>query len=193
MKEVSPSCERNKQVIAEALDGVMPKSGVVLEVASGTGQHIAHFAERFSALTFIPSDRNDELFHSIASWSEGLENVKPAITLDVLGEQELPKCDVVFNANMIHISPPETLGGLMSVAGRALNDDGRLALYGPFKRNGEHTSESNVKFEEWVKSKDPSYSVRDLEEVAKAASENGLRLAEIVAMPANNFLLVFQK
>ena len=188
--------ERNKGPILEVLERVLPKQGTVLEIASGTGQHVIHFAQHLPALTFIPSDIDESNLESIRAWlaEAGLPNVLPPLRLDVTSEDwAAGEVNAIVNANMIHISPWECTEGLLAGAERYLSARGVLALYGPFRINGEHTAPSNAEFDADLKRRDARWGVRDLETVVALAHEHGLHFTERVAMPANNQTLVFRR
>ncbi len=188
--------ERNKGPILEVLERVLPKQGTVLEIASGTGQHVIHFAQHLPALTFIPSDIDESNLESIRAWlaEAGLPNVLPPLRLDVTSEDwAAGEVNAIVNANMIHISPWECTEGLLAGAERYLSARGVLALYGPFRINGEHTAPSNAEFDADLKRRDARWGVREFEIVVALAHEHGLHFAERVAMPANNQTLVFRR
>lgn len=192
-----PAAERNRGPILEILARVLPKRGRVLEVASGTGQHVAHFAQALPHLHWQPSDVDSNMHDSVAAWTEGLANVLEPIVLDVTQHPwALPTGDAyaaIYNANMIHIAPWEVCVGLMRGASEVLPVGGVLVLYGPFRMGGEHTAESNARFDESLRSRDARFGVRNLEDVVAMADEHGLQLTERIAMPANNLMLVFTK
>ena len=193
-KEIAPSAERNKGPILEVLARVLPASGDVLEIGSGTGQHVAHFAKALPALTFQPSERDAGRHASIAAWirDEGLRNVRPPIAFDLTGlPWPVREADAIVCINVIHISPWEATLALMRGAGAILRPRGVLVTYGPYKRGGAHTAPSNEEFDASLRSRNARWGVRDMETVSAIASLQGLRLMETVAMPANNFTLVF--
>lgn len=192
----APAAERNKQPILDVLRRVLPASGTVLEVASGTGQHVAHFAAALPALTWQPSDRTDQEFASIVAWcaSTGASNARPPLVLDVTREPwPLATVDAIFCANMIHIAPWQACLGLLRGAGRHLAPGAPLVLYGPFRIGGEHTAPSNAAFDADLRARDPAWGVRDLDEVARVAASHGLELEERVAMPANNLTVILRR
>jgi len=194
-RETAPSPERNKQPILEVLARVLPQRGLVLEIGSGTGQHVAHFAKALPALTFQPSEMDVERHPSIEAWAAAgsLSNVKPPLAIDVTKRPWLVSAaDAVVCINVIHISPWHATLALMEGAGALLPAGGVLVTYGPYRRGGRHTAPSNEEFDASLKSRDPEWGVRDMEEVQAAADRAGLRLEETVAMPANNFTLVFR-
>jgi hypothetical protein len=191
-----PAAERNKGPILDVLARVLPARGTVLEIASGTGQHVIHFARALPGLTWQPSDQDAELRQSIALRvaEEGLANINAAFDLDVTRlPWPLRSADAVLCINMIHVAPwPATLA-MLEGAGALLATQQVLFLYGPYRRFGRHTSPSNEQFDYDLRAHDPAWGVRDLEAVSEAAESHGFALAEIVAMPANNFSLVFKQ
>ena len=194
LRRHAPAAERNRGPIASVLGRVLPKEGTVLEIASGTGQHAAHFAAAFPSLTWQPTELEEESFGSIAAWTEGLPNVRPPLRIDASADAwPVATVEAVFNANLIHISPWETGRGLIRGAARHLSAAGVLVLYGPYRIGGAHTAPSNAAFDADLRARDPSWGVRDLEAVEDEAGANGLILAERVPMPANNQTVVFRR
>ena len=191
-----PAAERNKGPILDILTRVLPKQGVVLEIASGTGQHVVNFAKALPGLTWQPSDPDPELRDSIALrvQEQHLENVKPPIDLDVTKlPWPLQTADAVVCINMIHVAPwPATLA-LLEGTKALLPTQRVLFLYGPYRRFGQHTSKSNEQFDSDLRAHDPEWGLRDLEAVSTAAASSGFVLAEVVEMPANNFSLIFER
>ncbi len=193
---VAPAAERNQGPIASVLGQVLPAHGRVLEIASGTGQHLMHFAARFPALHWQPSDPSDDALHSIAAYRErdGLSNVSAPLQLSAEDHTwNLAPVDAIFCANMIHIAPWSATLGLLRNAAALLPPRGLLVLYGPFKRAGEHTAPSNVAFDAWLHGQDPRWGVRNLEDVDAAAHAHGLHREQLFEMPANNLTVVFTK
>lgn len=192
----APAAERNKGPILEVLKRFLPESGLVLEIASGTGQHVAHFATALPSLTWQPTDLDPEHLISIAAWRRhsGLQNVRPPFELDV-GSNPWPveRADAVLCCNMIHIAPWAATKGLLKGAARVLVPGGVLFLYGPYRRFGAHTAPSNAAFDADLRARDPEWGLRDMEEVVALAAKNGLSLVEIVSMPANNFSIIFRR
>jgi SAM-dependent methyltransferase len=191
-----PATERNRHAILEVLQSFFPKTGTCLEIASGSGEHLTHFAQNLTGVTFQPSDLEADCLDSIQAWADhlGLSNVRPPRRLDTTqADWDMAKQDVILCINMIHISPWEATLGLMQKAGDLLNQGGFLYLYGPYRRFGAHTAPSNESFNAFLKEKDPRFGVRDLEEVEALATENGLTRTQLVEMPANNFSVVFQR
>jgi SAM-dependent methyltransferase len=194
VRRSAPSAERNKGPILEVLRRVLPEHGTVLEIASGTGQHTAHFAQSLPALEFQPTEADGEMLPSIAAWCEGLANVRAPFVFDI-GKLPWPveRADAILCINMIHIAPWQATLDLMKGAAQTLGVGGVLVLYGPYRRFGAHTAPSNEAFDSDLRSRNPEWGIRDLEKVAEVASGHGLSLEEAVAMPANNFTVVFRK
>jgi hypothetical protein len=191
-RRFSPAAERNKQPILELLTRVLPPRGVALEIASGTGQHVAHFARGMPRWTWQPSDSDPAALASIAAWCAGLDNVRAPLLLDVMSaEWSVPTVDAIYCANMLHIAPWATCGALMRAAARHLSSDGKLVTYGPFLLEGEHTAPSNLAFDADLRARNRQWGVRRLEDVLAQADASGLALQEDAAMPANNLALVF--
>ncbi len=196
LRETAPAAERNKQPILEVLARVLPPRGLVLEIGSGTGQHVAHFAQAFPTLAFQPSELDVALHASIQAWvaASRVSNVKPPLAIDLtLDPWPVAAADAVVCINVIHISPWAATLGLMAGAGRILPAGGVLVTYGPYTRGGVHTSQSNEAFDASLRARNPRWGVRDLDQVAEAAGHEGLALVEVVPMPAHNFTLVWQK
>lgn len=194
---------RNREPILGVLKRVIAPGAYVLEIASGSGEHAIHFAKNLSRVEWQPSDPDENARTSVAAWIEhdGAENIAAPLDLNVEEEgwekRFVSGYDAIIAINMIHISPWEATLGLMRGAGvllaNARRGPGILYTYGAYKRGGEHTAPSNEAFDGWLKDRDPSYGVRDLEEVEAVANANGLRLREIIEMPANNLSLVFER
>jgi hypothetical protein len=191
-----PAAERNKGPILDVLARVLPERGVVLEVASGTGQHVIHFAKALPNLTWQPSDPDAELRESIARRveEERLANVNLPVDLDVARlPWPWPAADAVLCINMIHVAPWSATLALIEGAKALLPIRQVLYLYGPYRRFGRHTSESNAQFDSDLRAQNAEWGLRDLEGVSDAAGRAGFVLTEIVDMPANNFSLVFRR
>jgi hypothetical protein len=192
----APATQRNREPILAVLARVLAAPGVVLEIASGSGEHAAFFGKRLPHLTWQPSDIEAELLESIDGWVAEAEatNVRPAVLLDVTSEAwPVEPLQGIFCANMIHIAPVEACEGLLRGAARHLVPGGAFVLYGPFREGGVHTAESNARFDEDLKARNPSWGVRNLDDVVARASELGLVHVETVRMPANNLTVVFRK
>jgi hypothetical protein len=181
---------------------LMGKSGDVVEVGSGTGQHAVHFAKHTPGITWWPSDLNENHLKSIEAWRaySALPNIRPPLRIDLTDPAWCPAMHdgsgpsqllAVFCANVIHIAPWRVAEGLFAGAGRYLRRDGHLFLYGPFKRNGRHTAMSNAVFDTSLRQQDAEWGVRDIADIENLAAGAGLGLIETVPMPANNMMLVF--
>ncbi|NVH77316.1 DUF938 domain-containing protein [Paraburkholderia sp. JPY432] len=195
-RQHSPSAERNREPILAVLRDALPARGRVLEIASGTGEHAIWFAGALPGLDWQPSDADEEARESIAAWTAhaGLANVREPLALDVhQPDWGVDALDAVVCINMIHISPWSAAQALIDGAGRRLVDGGVLYLYGPYRRGGAHTAPSNEAFEQWLKSRNPEWGVRDMEAIVALGDAAGLTCERVVAMPANNFSLVFRK
>lgn len=191
-----PAPERNKDPILEVLRRVLPPRGRVLEIASGTGQHVVHFAQALPGLAWQPSDPEAPHRESIQERVAvaGLANVAVPLVLDVRDRPwPVAEIDAIVCINMIHISPWEATLALLQEAGTVLPADGVLYLYGPYRREGRHTAPSNEAFDADLRGRNPEWGVRDLEEVERLAGDSGLVLDAIVAMPANNLSVVFRR
>ncbi len=200
----APAFHRNHQPIWAELSAFLAgKVGDVLEIGSGTGQHVVAFAQQAPDITWWPIDIDAAYLRSIAAWRAhaGLANIRPPRRIDVADPGwavdpalELPsEVLAIFSANVIHIAPWEVAQGLVAGAAHLLRPDGRLFLYGPFKRDGRHTAESNAAFDASLRHQNAEWGVRDMTDVSDAAESAGLNLIETVAMPANNFILVFAR
>jgi hypothetical protein len=188
-----PSAERNKQPIADVLARVLPPTGLVLEIASGTGQHAEHFARAFPHLEWQPTERDDDLRAAIAERVRraALPNLRAPLRFDVHGEgPPLAAVAAIVSINMIHIAAWSACAALLEHAERWLAPGAPLVLYGPFKRGGKHTAPSNAAFDASLRSRDPEWGVRDLDDVVALARGHRLALGEIVQMPANNLTVV---
>lgn len=192
----SPAAERNRAPILAELQRRLAPSGLALEVASGSGQHAAHFAAGLPGWRWQPTEADPAARASIADWCAGLANVLPALPLDVLAPAwpGVPAgVDAMFCANLLHIAPWAATAGLMQGAARHLAPVGRLFLYGPFFVDGEPAAPGNLAFDADLRARDPAWGVRRLVDVVGEAQRAGLRLGERIAMPANNLLLVFDQ
>ncbi len=193
----APAVARNRDAILDVLRLYLPSRGLVLEVASGSGEHAVHFAEASPAeLRFQPTDPDPEARISIDAWtaSTGLANVAPALALDATSPTwPVERAEIVICVNMIHDAPWAATIGLMRGAARVLTPDGTLLVYGPFRRGGKHTAPSNAAFDESLRARDPAAGVRDLESVVKLARASGFEAPEIHEMPANNLSLAFRR
>lgn len=196
MKKVWPAAQRNAAHILEILERVLPTPGLTLEIASGTGQHAAHFAQAMPSIRWQPTEYDQTSLPSIDAWREesGLENFLPAAHLDVMSDVwPVSAADSVFCANMIHIAPWACCLGLFEGAGRVTSDGGLLVLYGPFLESDVETTESNLGFDASLRSRNPEWGIRHLDEVEAVANRAGFVLEERVSMPANNLCLMFRR
>jgi SAM-dependent methyltransferase len=196
---------RNHQPIRAVLQQFLAgKCGDVVEAGSGTGQHVVDFARHIPEITWWPSDLNAQHLKSIAAWRAhaGLANIRPPLPIDLSDPEWCAEMhngsgptnlQAVFCANVIHIAPWRVAEGLFAGAGRYLRAEGRLLLYGPFKRGGEHTAPSNAAFDKSLREQNAEWGVRDVDDLRKLAASAGLRLVESVEMPANNLILVFER
>ncbi len=199
----SPSFERNFSAITAALRPLLDgKGGAVLEIGSGTGQHVAHWAGEFPGLTWAPSDIQPEHHASIEAWRRVLAppNLRAPLALDATDDwtaqdevAALGPLAAVIALNVIHIAPWAVAEGIVAGAARALGPGGVLAFYGPFRRGGLHTAESNAAFDASLRAEDPEWGVRDLDEVARLAGEAGFGPARVSEMPANNLVVAFAR
>ena len=192
----APSAARNREPILEVLRRHLPATGLVLEIASGTGEHAVHFSSALPGITWQPTDREDDAIASIAAHraAAALPNLRAPVRLDVSVQNwPVTQADAVIAINMIHIAPWSAGEALIQGAGRILPVGGKLFFYGPFRENGVHNAPSNEAFDADLKARNPLWGIRDIELVKATAGLNGLRLIDRVKMPANNLTLVFQR
>ncbi|MEP7349963.1 MAG: DUF938 domain-containing protein [Sphingorhabdus sp.] len=194
-KRHAPATERNRDAIVEVLRTVLPVTGLVLEVASGTGQHVVHFARSFPALDWQPSDPDPAGLASIAAWRQESElpNLLPPVELDAAASWPVYTADAIACINMVHIAPWAATLGLLTGAARILPQGAPLYLYGPYRQHDVVTAPSNEQFDISLKSRNPEWGLRDVEDVTAAADAVGLKLESIVEMPANNLSLIFRR
>ena len=193
---VAPSAARNREPILAVLRNHLPSHGLVLEVASGSGEHTVHFARALPDLTFQPSDPDPQARASIEAWrsAEGLHNIRAVLALDAAeAAWPITTADAVVCVNMIHIAPWVSAVGLVRGAAKLLPAGGVLYLYGPFRRGGAHTAPSNAAFDYSLRMQNPQWGVRDLEAVAALAQSHGFDEPVVEQMPANNLSLIFRK
>ncbi|HEX6375964.1 MAG TPA: DUF938 domain-containing protein [Allosphingosinicella sp.] len=196
MRRHAPATERNREPIAAVLREVLPASGTVLEVASGTGEHATFLAGLFPALRWQPSDPDAEAIASIRAWRDeaGLANLLEPLRLDAAAEDwPVAAADAILCVNMVHISPWAATVGLMRGAGRLLAPGAPLILYGPYRRAGVPTAPSNVAFDASLRARDPGWGLRELEAVQAEAAKHGLGRDGLYEMPANNVTAVFRR
>jgi SAM-dependent methyltransferase len=198
-RQFSPSAARNCEPIREVLTRVLPKKGIVLEIGSGTGEHVICFAKALPKLVWLPSDPDPASRASIEAWiaTEELANVRAPAAVDVReaiwGAEDDAPFDAVISLNMVHIAPWEAALGLLAGAGRLLRPNGVLFFYGPFMQGGAHTAASNAAFDADLKRRESRWGVRDVDDLVREAAPHRLELREVMPMPANNRSLVFVK
>jgi SAM-dependent methyltransferase len=192
----SPAAERNRQPILQALRRALPARARVLEVASGTGQHAQHFASACAGWDWQPSEAGPAALAAIDARCRGLANVRPALALDLLAATPWPvgttPYDALYVANLLHIAPWAVCPALMRGAAAHLARGGVLVLYGPYRQDGVPTAPSNQAFDADLKARDAAWGLRELSAIEREAAALGLGLQDVVAMPANNLLLVFR-
>lgn len=194
--QLSAAVARNRDPILGVLRRVLPASGTVLEIASGSGEHAVHFTGSLPGLTWQPSDQDAEYLASIAAHRKiaNLPNLRAPIILDVtMVPWPIARADAVFCCNMIHIAPWSAAEGLMAGAGHTLGGGGVLFLYGPYREPGMPTTPGNEAFDLSLRSRNPAWGLRDTGEVIGLAARNGIDFVERIAMPSNNLSLVFRK
>ncbi|NER95858.1 MAG: DUF938 domain-containing protein [Symploca sp. SIO1B1] len=211
-RQYAPATKRNREAILEVLQQVLPNNCTVLEIASGTGEHGVFFAPRMGNRKWLPSEPNPLLLASIEAWQtyQPADNLYPPLELDVCDSvwpvetrvsptwlqsfdfETFPLAAMV-NINMIHIAPWLTCLGIMAGASRILPSGGILYMYGPFKQDGKHTAPSNAAFDATLRSQNPQWGVRDLNDVVEVARARDLSLLTTYQMPANNLSVVFQR
>jgi SAM-dependent methyltransferase len=192
----APAVARNRDPIVDVLRNWLPASGLVLEIASGTGEHAAYFAARFPQLDWQPSDVHPDALRSIAAWRSDadLPNLRPPLTIDASSpDWPIDAADAVLSINMVHISPWESALGLLDGAARLLPSGAPLILYGPWLRDGVATAPSNLDFDQDLKRRDPRWGLRRVEDFAAAAADRGLSLEATEMMPANNTMLLLRR
>jgi SAM-dependent methyltransferase len=192
----APAAARNREPILVVLRDCLPRPALVLEIASGTGEHAVWFSNAVPGLTWQPTDLDEEALRSIAAWRDasGPPNLLPPLCLDAAAEiWPVAHADAVVAINMVHIAPWNATTGLIGGAARVLPPGGVLFLYGPFREGGEHTSAGNVAFDADLRARDPSWGIRDLDEITAFASQHGFKAPERIAMPANNLSVVFRR
>jgi cyclopropane fatty-acyl-phospholipid synthase-like methyltransferase len=195
MMNQSPACERNKDVIAEQLQSAFAQCKQVLEIGSGSGQHVLHFAQQMPDIIWQPMDFGEYFSGLQYNLQNRPDNILAPFELSLSNTPWLPNTafDGLFSANTLHIMSWEHVIGFFECAGKQINSGGVLCIYGPFKYQGEFTSQSNAGFEQWLKQRDPLSGVRDFEAVCDLALQNGLDFVSDQPMPANNQFLIFHK
>ncbi len=191
-----PSTKNNRDLILSIIKLYLPNKGNIIETASGTGEHIVYFAEKFPLLSWYPTDKNSNMFWAIKKRSLQLKNVSSPKVLDLcenVNSSQKKYFNALLNINMIHISPWEACIGLFSLANKILNNEGFVYLYGPYKKNNLHTSQSNEEFDQKLRIKNPSWGVRSIEEVTCVSKKYGFFLYKSHEMPSNNYSHIFYK
>ncbi|HWI86719.1 MAG TPA: DUF938 domain-containing protein [Sphingomonas sp.] len=194
IRRSSPAALRNREPILDVLRTVLPRDGLALELASGSGEHVIHFAAALPNLTWQPSDPSADALASIGAWvaAENPKNVLPPLDLDATAETwPIERADAVIAINMVHISPWAATLGLLRHARTLLPTGGPLFLYGPYQRRNEALAPSNAAFDADLRARNPAWGLRYLEDVTRAAEAVGLKLDRVVAMPANNLSVIF--
>ena len=192
----APAALRNREPIAEVLRDWLPSTGLVLEIASGSGEHAVHFAERFPALDWQPSDVHRDALRSTEAWREtaGLPNLRPPLVIDAASpDWPIDSADAMLSINMVHISPWASALGLLDGAQRLLARGAPLILYGPWLKDDVPTAQSNLDFDADLKRRDAQWGLRKVEEFAAAAEERVLDHADTRLMPANNMMLLLRR
>jgi hypothetical protein len=192
----APAALRNREPIAGVLSEWLPASGLVLELASGTGEHAAFFAGQFPDLDWQPSDVHPDALESIAAWREaaGLPNLRPPIAIDASSRNwPIERADALLSINMVHISPWASALGLLDGAARVLSPGAPLILYGPWLKDDIEPAPSNLQFDADLRRRDADWGLRRVEEFASAATGRGLELEQSRVMPANNLMLLFRR
>tara|TARA_R110000772_G_scaffold18400_29_gene51695 strand:+ start:81897 stop:82586 length:690 start_codon:yes stop_codon:yes gene_type:complete len=192
----APATMRNRDAIVEILRDILPDTGTILEIASGTGEHAVYFGQRFADLIFQPSDPDPECCQSIAAWTkrEAMANILPPKQLDAQApEWDVPQPAAILCINMVHISPWESSIGLMDKAGKLLEPGAPLYLYGPYLRKDVKTAQGNLDFERSLKSRDLRWGLRDVADMDALAARNGFSRESLIEMPANNISLIYRK
>lgn len=196
LRRYAPAALRNRDPILNVLRQILPPKGLVLEVASGTGEHIVHFAHHLANLEWQPSDPSALARESIAAWieAERLANIQPPIELDAAQDTwPVDQVAAILCINMVHISPWEATVGLIRGAGRILHPGGTLYLYGPYRRSGQPLEPSNAAFDRDLRKRDTRWGLRKLDDIIQCATDHGLIFEQSIDMPANNLSVIFRK
>ena len=191
----APAAGRNRAPILLVLRDILPKSASVLEIASGTGEHAVWFSTALPELTWQPTDVDPDALLSIAAWRDRTRppNLLPPLVLDAAADTwTMPLVDAVVAINMVHIAPWNVTQGLIAGAARVLTPGGLLFRYGPFSEGGVHTAASNAEFDAQLRARNPSWGIRDIDDISALASQHGFKAPERIAMPANNLSVVFR-
>lgn len=197
-RQYADATQRNREPILQVLKSIISPKSTILEIASGTGEHAVFFAKHFRSCCWIPSDPNPTARASISAWKNHfrIDNLVAPLALDVVqpswnNSVANSKIDLIVNINMIHISPWSACVGLIAGVRQILSPGGMLYFYGPYKRNGKHTAESNHQFDIALRRRNPQWGIRDLEAVVDLATAANLQLQQVIEMPANNLSVIF--
>jgi SAM-dependent methyltransferase len=192
----APAAARNREPILRVLRDTLPRPALVLEIASGTGEHAVWFSTALPDLTWQPTDHDKEALSSIAAWRDmsGRSNLLPPLQLDAASDTwPIARADAIVAINMVHIAPWSATQGLIAGAARVLTPGGLLLLYGPFREGGVHTGAGNAAFDADLRARDPSWGIRDLDEITELARRHRIDPPERIPMPANNLSVVFRR
>jgi hypothetical protein len=195
-RQHAPATRRNRDPILDVLRTVLPRTGVVLEIASGTGEHVVHFAQNLAGLIFQPSDPDPDALLSVSAWvkATGVTNVRPPVILDASQPRwPIVSADAIICINMVHISPWDATVGLMKGAGAMLAPGSSIYLYGPYKREGIPAAPNNEAFDRSLRDHEPTWGLRNLNAVAALAQSVGFSAPVVTEMPANNLSVVFRR
>ena len=195
-RQYAPATVRNRDFILDVLRNVLPTTGIILEVASGSGEHVVHFARSLPSLVFQPSDPEPDALRSISAWTKAthVTSVRAPIVLDALQSSwPIASADGIICINMVHISPWDATVGLIKGAAAILPPGSPLYFYGPYKRKGFTTAPSNEAFDRNLRDRNPTWGLRDLEAVAAIAQSLGFSVPAVTEMPANNLSVVFRR
>ena len=199
-RQYAPATQRNREPILKVLSEVIPANSNILEIASGTGEHAIFLADRLQSCRWIPSDVSASAVQSINSWKDAcpVDNLESPLFIDVTQDNwqqqvENREVNAIVNINMIHIAPWQACLGLVAGASEILANGGILYLYGPYKRQGEHTAPSNASFDRSLRDRHPAWGIRDLESVVATAEAENFKLEQVINMPANNLSIILRR
>jgi hypothetical protein len=190
----APATARNREPILAVLRDFLPATGLILEIASGTGEHVSYFAERLPDLDWQPSDPDPDAIASTTAWAEGIPNIRTPLQLDAAApDWPISRADAMLCINMVHISPWAATQGLFAGAARVLPQGAPLYLYGPYRRADVPTAPSNEAFDASLSARNPGWGLRQLDDVIMVAERTGFRFDRLVEMPANNLSVIFRR
>lgn len=194
IRKHAPATLRNRDAIADVLARWLPPSGLVLEIASGSGEHCAYFAGVLPGHRWQPSDPDESARHSIAAWTSDVDNVAPPLAIDAASpDWPIAAADAILCINMVHISPWSAATGLFDGASMLLPPGAPLILYGPFRRQGMATAPSNEAFDQSLRARDPHWGLRYVESITEVAEARGFTQDQLIDMPANNLILIYRR